>query len=114
MSSVAGSAAFWAAAASTRTEQQSLLFFSSAFMFRVGLALVTFEQIRPLFGIQISDYCFFVSLLLLLFRPSSLLLAVRASGILLGGALIFLGSLLSLFNSDRKSTRLNSSHGYIS
>src|SRR6266436_1043445 len=103
MSSVAGSAAFWAAAASTRTEQQSLLFFSSAFMFRVGLALVTFEQIRPLFGIQISDYCFFVSLLLLLFRPSSLLLAVRASGILLGGALIFLGSLLSLFNSASPS-----------
>src|SRR6267142_1820785 len=102
MSSVAGSAAFSAVAAS-RTDQQSLLFFSSAFMFRVGLALATVEQIRPVFGIQISDYCFFVSLLLLLFRPSSLLSALKAPGILLGGALIMLGSLVSLLNSASSS-----------
>ena len=103
MSSVAGSAAFSTVPASSRAQQESLLFFFSAFMFRVGLALVTFEQIRPFFGIQISDYCFFVSLLLLLFRPSSLMLGVRAFGILLGGALIMLGSLLSLLNSASPS-----------
>ena len=103
MSSVAGSAAFSTVPASSRAQQESALFFFSAFMFRAGLALVTFEQIRPFFGIQISDYCFFVSLLLLLFRPSSLLSALKASGILLGGALIMLGSLLSLLNSASPS-----------
>jgi hypothetical protein len=44
----------------SRLERQDLLFLFSSFMFRIGLALVTFEQIRPFFGIQVSDYFLFL------------------------------------------------------
>jgi O-antigen ligase len=81
-------------------EQQEILLLFSAFMFRIGLALVTFEQVRPFFGIQVSDYCFFLSLLVFLSRPRLRLEKFRGSGVLLGGLLILLGSILSLLNAS--------------
>jgi len=66
-------------------EEQSLLFLFSAFMFRLGLGLATFEQVRPFFGMQVSDYCFFLSLVLLLYKPKSRLLETKRSGVLLAG-----------------------------
>src|SRR5947209_5907805 len=92
-------AAFSAASSSELgAEHASLLFPSSAFMFRVGLALVTFEQIRPFFGIQLSDYCFFVSIFLLLFTPRFLKLSSRQTQVLWGGWLVLIGSVFSLLN----------------
>jgi hypothetical protein len=38
---------------SSAIEQQSLVVLCSAFLFRMGLALETFEQVRPL-GIEVS------------------------------------------------------------
>ena len=78
---------------------QGLLFLFSAFLFRIGLALVTFEQVRPFFGIQVSDYCFLLSLLVVLPEVRSRLQEAKDSGILLAGALIFSGALLSLRSS---------------
>ena len=72
----------------------------SALLFHLGLASVSFEQIRPFFDIQISDYFFFLSLLLFLSRPKSRLLQARGSGALLAGSLILLGALLSLKNAS--------------
>lgn len=84
-------------------EQQDLLFLFSAFMFRIGLALVTFEQIRPFFGIQVSDYCLFLSLLVFLSHPILRLEKFRGSGILVAGSLILMGSVLSLLHSTNLS-----------
>ena len=79
--------------------RQGLLFLLSALLFRIGLALATFEQVRPFFGIQVSDYCFLMSLLAVLPEVRSRLQEAKDSGILLGGALILSGALLSLQNS---------------
>jgi O-antigen ligase len=73
-------------------EQQSPLFLFSASVFRIGLALVTFEQVRP-GGIMLSDYCFLLSLILI---PKSRLFKSTGSGVLLAGSLILSGALLSL------------------
>jgi O-antigen ligase len=81
-------------------EERSLLFLFSAFMFRLGLGLATFEQVRPFFGMQVSDYCFFLSLGLLLHKPKSRLLEIKGSGVLLAGSLIVSGALLGLRNSS--------------
>jgi O-antigen ligase len=83
-------------------QQDSLLLFS-AFMFRIGLALVTFEQIRPFFGIQVSDYCLFLSLLVFLSHPILRLEKFRGSGVLLAGSLILMGSVLSLLHASNLS-----------
>ncbi len=58
--------------AASGIDERSGKFLFSAFMFRIGLALVTFEQVRPL-GMMLADYCFFASLLVLLpsFRSDS-------------------------------------------
>jgi O-antigen ligase len=80
--------------------ETGLLFAFSASTFQVGLALVSFEQIRPFFDVQVSDYFFFLSLLLFMSRPKSRLLEARRSGILLAGSLILLGALLSLKNAS--------------
>lgn len=84
-------------------EQQSLLFIFSGFMFRLGLALATFEQVRPFFGMQVSDYCFFLSLILFFSKPKSRLLEVKGSGVLLAGSLILSAALLSLRNASSLS-----------
>jgi hypothetical protein len=72
--------------------QRDVWFAWSASLFRMGLAFVTFEQVRP-GGIMVSDYCFLLSLLLI---PKSYLLKVKGSGILLAGSMISVGALLSL------------------
>lgn len=85
---------------SSKTEPQSGLFLFSACMFQMGLALISFEQVRPFFAIQVSDYCFFLSFLLFLPRAKSRLAESRGSGALLAGCLIFSGALLSLRNTS--------------
>src|SRR6266403_1523176 len=85
---------------SSVTGHISPLFFASAFLFRMGLALITFEQVRPFFGMQVSDYCFFLSLILFLSRPKSGLLETKGSGSLLAGLLILSGAVLSLRNTS--------------
>jgi O-antigen ligase len=83
----------------SRLERQDLLFLFSSFMFRIGLALVTFEQIRPFFGIQVSDYFLFLSLLVFLSHPILRLEKFKGSGVLLAGSLILMGSVLSLLHA---------------
>ena len=66
-------------------------FLLSAVLFRIGLALVTFEQVRP-FGMMLSDYFFFLSILAFLPSFKSRLLRSRGSGILFAGVCIVSGS----------------------
>lgn len=80
-------------------EKQSLLFVSSAFLFRMGLALETFEEVRPL-GIQLSDYFFLFSLLLFLSCGQRRLLRSTGSGVLVAAALILCGAFLSSANAS--------------
>jgi O-antigen ligase len=94
-------------ARSSRSELQlqDLRLYCSALLFQVGLAFVTFEQVRPL-GIMLSDYCFLLSLLF--FVPKSRLFKVAGSGILLGASLILAGALLSLREAGRFADGANS------
>lgn len=85
--------------AAVEARRQGLLFLFSAFLFRIGLALVTFEQVRPFLGIQVSDYCFLMSLLALLPEFRSRLQEAKGSGVLVSGALILSGALLSLLSA---------------
>src|SRR5882757_245023 len=88
---------------SAQMDERSRLFLFSAFMFRIGLALATFEQVRPL-GMMFADYCFFAATLVLLPSFRSVLRQTRGSGILPAGALILSGALLSLLSdSDLRS-----------
>ena len=98
MDSLAANAQFESLPIASSIEHQDPLFAFSAFMYRVGLALVTFEQVRPFFGIQVSDYCFFLSLLVFLSHTRLRLRKLSGSGVLLAGGLILLGSVLSLPN----------------
>ena len=66
----------------------------SASLFRVGLALVSFEQVRP-FAIQISDYCFFLSLLLLLLSPKFRLPRAITSEFTLAASFVLIGAMSS-------------------
>ena len=99
MASVAGNSQLHSLAKTSGIAQQSLLFPFSAFMFRIGLALVTFEQIRPFFGIQLSDYCFFMALPGFFAQTKLRAGKIRGSGILLAAALVLMGSVLSLRNA---------------
>ena len=78
-------------------DQRGLLFRSSAFLFRLGLATMTFDQIRP-FGTLVADYFFLLSLLLLLCSSDRRLLKSRGSGVLAAGAVILCGAFLSRVN----------------
>jgi O-antigen ligase len=78
-------------------QQHNVWFPLSTFMFYMGVALVTFEQVRPL-GIMLSDYCFLLSLI---FIPKSRWLKSRGSGVLLAGTLILSGALLSVHDTSR-------------
>src|SRR5450631_13509 len=80
------------ARSNSSSSQHNVWFLCSAFMFHMGVALVTFEEVRPL-GIMLSDYCFLFSLILI---PKSRLFKLPGSGVLLAGSLILLGALLSL------------------
>jgi O-antigen ligase len=84
-------------------DERSLKFLFSAFMFRIGLALVTFEQVRPL-GMMLADYCFFASILVLLPSFRAILRHAKGSGILPAGALILSGALLSLLSDSNLSS----------
>ena len=77
-------------------DQQNIWFRYSAFAFQMGLAFVTFEEVRP-FGIMLSDYCFFLSLI---FLPKSRLFKSSGSGVLLAASLILCGAVLSLHDSS--------------
>jgi len=85
-----------------QVEKQSHLFLASGFLFRLGLVFETFEDVRPL-GIQIADYFFFASLLLFFCVPKKRLLESTGSGVLLSGALILAGSILSLTSGSNLS-----------
>jgi O-antigen ligase len=100
MDSLAANAQFESLPMASGIEPQDALFAFSALMYRVGLALVTFEQVRPFFDIQVSDYCFFLSLLVFLSHTRLRLEKLRGSGVLLAGGLIILGSVLSLRNAS--------------
>lgn len=93
---------------SANDQEQSALFGFSGFMFRMGLALTTFEQVRPFFNIQLSDYCFFLSLVLFLSRPKTRMLEAKGSGVFLAGSLILGGGLLSLRNTTSLSAAAGS------
>jgi O-antigen ligase len=80
---------------STLPEDQGKLFVFAGFMFRMGLAFVTFEEVRPL-GVMLSDYCFLLSFIL---TPKSRLLRRTGSGVLLASSLILSGAFLSLHAS---------------
>lgn len=83
----------WSFPQTLALDRTSLSFYCSALAFRVGLALVTFEQDRP-FGMMLSDYCFFLSLLLLFTVPS--FGRMKRTGIVPAALLILAGALLSL------------------
>ena len=79
----------------SKIQKQALWFLCSGFFFRLGLALVTFEQVRPL-GLMLSDYCFGLALI---FLPKARLFKLRGSGILLAASLVLLGALMSLHSA---------------
>jgi O-antigen ligase len=85
------------------SERHSLLFGASAILFRISLALVTFEQIRPTYDIQLSDYCLLLSLLFYALAPKNGLLGIRGSIFPVGGMLILLGSILAMINASSLS-----------
>src|SRR5450432_4325795 len=85
------------ARSNSSSSQHNVWFLCSAFMFHMGVALVTFEQVRPL-GIMLSDYCFLISLI---FIPKSGWLKSTGSGVLLAGTLILSGALLSVRDTSR-------------
>jgi O-antigen ligase len=70
------------------------LFLFSSLLFRLGLATMTFEEVRP-FDVLLSDYFFFSSLFLLLCSSNRRLLKSRGSGVLAASAILLLGVLLS-------------------
>jgi O-antigen ligase len=75
-------------------DKENFLFAWSAIVFRLGLALLTFEQDR-VFELQFSDYFCFLSLILLAFSLRSRLTKAILTNISLGGALILFGGGLS-------------------
>ena len=95
MSQVEGGVGSKPTRGSLEMEKRSLLFASSALLFRMGLALQTFEVVRP-FGILVADYLFFSSLLLLLLcTHRRRLLESKGSGVLIATALVVCGGFLS-------------------
>jgi O-antigen ligase len=78
------------------SKQLSLAYVCSGILFRLGLALLTFEQIRPAFDIQLSDYFFLLSLLLLLSEPSTLSIGREPAKLLIPCWIVLAGCLISL------------------
>lgn len=72
----------------------ALPFQLSGLSFRLGLLLVTFEEIRP-FGILCADYFFACSFLLILCSPQRRLLLSKGSGLLTASAVIVAGAAVS-------------------
>jgi O-antigen ligase len=62
----------------------------------MGLVFVTFEEVRP-FGVMLSDYCFFLSLI---FLPKSRLFKSTGPGVLFAASLILCGAIVSLHDSS--------------
>jgi len=84
------------ASKTVRSDQQNIWFRYSAFAFQMGLVFVTFEEVRP-FGVMLSDYCFFLSLI---FLPKSRLFKSTGSGVLFAASLILCGAIVSLHDSS--------------
>jgi hypothetical protein len=74
--------------------QEGLLYRCSGFMFRLGLALEIFEEVRP-FGILFADLFFLASLILILCSKERFLLISRGSGVMAASALILSRILVS-------------------
>jgi O-antigen ligase len=89
-------------ATASKVHKQAIAFVISGVWFRLGLAFVTFEEVRP-FGLMLSDYCFGLSLL---FLPKSLFFKVRGSGILMAASLILAGAVVSLHQTGSVSDAL--------
>jgi O-antigen ligase len=102
---VTGANTFHSRPLPSEIEETSALFLFSALMFRAGLALVTFEQVRPL-GMMLSDYCFFLSLLLLVPSFRARLQSAKGSGVLLAGICIMSGAVLSLQGGSSLSSAI--------
>jgi O-antigen ligase len=83
------------AAANTRKEAPTGAFLASKYLFLLGLAFVTFEEVRPA-GIMLSDYFFLLSII---FLPKSRLKGIWGSGVLLASGLILTGAAISLYVS---------------
>ena len=81
------------------SERYSFAFAASAILFRISLALVTFEQIRPAFDIQLSDYCLLLSLLFYVLAPKDGLSGIRGWIVPVGGVLILAGSVFAMVNA---------------
>jgi O-antigen ligase len=86
---------------------ESRLFRASSLMFGVGLAFVTFEDIRP-YGVMASDYFFLFSLLLLVCSKERRSLNSRGSGVLAAGALILCGAAISVASASSASAAVAS------
>jgi O-antigen ligase len=86
---------------------ESGLFRASSLLFGVGLAFVTFEDIRP-YGVMASDYFFSFSLLLLICSNERRSLKARGSGVLAAGALILCGAALSVASASSASAAVAS------
>jgi O-antigen ligase len=84
------------ASKTVRSDQQNIWFRYSAFAFQMGLVFVTFEEVRP-FGVMLSDYCFFLSLI---FLPKSRLFKSTGPGVLFAASLILCGAIVSLHDSS--------------
>jgi O-antigen ligase len=84
------------ASKTVQLDPQNIWFRYSAFAFQMGLVFVTFEEVRP-FGVMLSDYCFFLSLI---FLPKSRLFKSTGSGVLLAASLILCGAIVSLHDSS--------------
>jgi O-antigen ligase len=83
------------AAVKTTREVSSSAYITSKYLFLFGLALLTFEQVRP-GGIMLSDYFFLLSII---FLPKGRLKEIGGSGVLLASGSVLVGAVLSVYFS---------------
>jgi O-antigen ligase len=76
-------------------------------MFGIGLAFVTFEDVRP-YGVMASDYFFLFSLVLLVCSKERRSLNSTGTGVLTAGALVLCGAGLSVASASSASAAVAS------